>query len=151
MILNAGKRLENREWKFGPTWRGPFLLHASSWWSKYAVYEEFLIGKSMATIDAWDRIVQNGPVTLRQLMDQRGCIVGRAILDGLLYDEKDFAAYAAAVPGADDQHAWWCDGFALVMREVQRIDKPIHVKGSLGFFDVPESTIADARWEPCEP
>lgn len=37
-ILHAGKRVENRDWRGAPSYRGPILIHAAKWctWDEYA-------------------------------------------------------------------------------------------------------------------
>lgn len=49
-ILHAGKRIENREWKHPPSYRGPLLIHASkhrglSYFNESAVVVRFACGQ----------------------------------------------------------------------------------------------------------
>lgn len=74
----------------------------------------------------------------------RGAIVGRCRIDGVIRDRRDLASYMSNVPGADDQEKWWQGGFALVLADVERFDRPIKYPGAQGFFEVPDSVLEAA-------
>ncbi len=132
-ILNAGKRLENRDWA-GCSYRGPVLLHA---------------GQSVGTIAEFDSAVEfivdghaSHPLLGQLSYDERreawrpgrqlpvGGIVGRANIVGEVRREKDLDRF----PGANRR--WWMGGFALVLDDVEELPF-LPFKGALGFFDVP--------------
>lgn len=154
-ILNADKRLENRDWA-GCAYRGAVLLHAS---------------KSVGTRDEFDDAVETilaiaNPAAgaeriafLRTLAAmqiggrgyhhaeghwvpapelRRGGIVGRARIHSVIRGGSDLSA---------DQRAWWAGGFALVLADVEPLPF-VPCKGALGFFDVPDYALARAAEAP---
>jgi hypothetical protein len=152
-VVHLGKRVENRQWR-GCSYRGPFLIHASK---GYGTRDDF-----DSAVDTILDIVKPEPGTPRLEMLkpfaalhvgcrgdhhasgrwlpaeglQRGGIVGACVLDGVITNEADFAAYAANRRDADGQRAWWFGGFALALRDV--IPLPFRQwKGEQGWFDVP--------------
>ena len=129
-ILCAGKRIENRAWK-GCAYRGPILLHASKGCTK----DEF--GEAARAIDkaTFGGLTRLHADFVRYEDLQRGGIVGRARIDGVLRTEADFAAYAAGVRGSEEQRVWWMGGFALVLADVEPLPF-VPWKGELGLFEV---------------
>jgi hypothetical protein len=156
-ILNAGKRIENREWRGGCKYRGPVLIHASLWGGpsidrlSVAAQDEayFMINMAKRAGHTFD-----GPVTLRDLYEHRGGIVGRANVVGVVERGQ------AVIDGAENElrhpprdltpteRAWWVGGFGIVLDDVEPLPF-VPCKGALGFFkprfDVPiESPAFDA-------
>lgn len=114
-ILHGGKRIENRSWR--AAYRGPVLIHASSWWQADEVYADFVSVRER-------RILPPGlpSVSLNDLKAQRGGIVGRArIVD--------------CVTASDSP--WFMGPFGFVLEDVEAV--PFRARrGALGFFDVAE-------------
>jgi hypothetical protein len=130
-VTHLGKRIENRTaWK-GCNVRGPFLIHASK---GSGTQEDFNGALETITRIVGDDHPSWGP----GIYLPRGGIVGAAIVDGVIANEADFAAYAAN--RAEVQRAWWFGGFALVLRDV--IPLPFRPwKGKQGWFDVPADPV----------
>lgn len=122
-ILHGGKSVENRDW---PTrYRGPVWIHASKWFRLDDVVENFDFARNIA--------VRQGrelpSVTLRDLRDRGGHIVGRArIVD--------------CVSRSDSP--WFFGPHGFVLADVEPLAEPIPCKGALGFFDVSEAMAAHA-------
>lgn len=70
----------------------------------------------------------------------RGGIVGRAVIDGVIHGDEDFAAYVAGVIGGAEQRPWWFGDFALVLRDVEPLPF-VPWPGSLGLFEVPDHAL----------
>lgn len=131
-ILNAGKRIENRVRWQGCSYRGPILLHAA----KGCTRNEF--GEASYTIESACGAISRTTPRYEDL--ERGGIVGRARIDGVIHTAADFASYAANVPGGQAQYAWWMGGFALVLADVQPL--PFTPWGGmLGLFEVDEGRL----------
>ena len=129
-ILCAGKRIENRSWQ-GCGYRGPILLHAS----KRCTRVEF-DDASYAIGDATHGALTRRHADFVRYEDlQRGGIVGRARITGVLRTSADFAVYAANAPDGEAQRAWWAGGFALVLADVEPLPF-VPWKGELGLFEV---------------
>jgi hypothetical protein len=157
-ILHAGKRLENRLAWHGCAYRGPVLLHASSWpvgelgrlCSKPSVpFEEFLAEKE-AMLAAWpaeDKRRYPEPVTLRGLLEHRGGIVGVCRITGEIKPGPRYTK--ALLPSDHPQKSWHAGGFALVLDDVAPLPFT-PCKGSLGLWEYTPSgeplTTAIARW-----
>lgn len=133
-ILSFGKRVENRQWRSGPSFLlgQTFLLHAS----KGCTVEEFL-GAAEFMRDVY-RVQPWAGATIIPSLDKlpRGAIVGRARLAAAQWATRD----PWAIPGA----------LGLILADVERIATPIPFKGSLGFFEVPDSLLAGAEWSPVD-
>ena len=67
-ILNAGKRVENRDWKHAPSYRGPLLIHAA----KGCTRDEYL--------DAGEGMVDAGLV---EYIDERAEMIESRVQQGL--------------------------------------------------------------------
>lgn len=164
-VLHAGKKIENRTaWKHAPRWRGEFLIHAAIGYGTRDDFDEavemilevakpaagperlkFLSTLAQMQIGGRGRHHASGLWVPRPELP-RGALVGRARLDGVIRNEAEFAAYAANTPDGEAQRPWWLGGFALLLADVQALDKPIPWKGKQGWFDVPDSALAgDAR------
>lgn len=138
-ILYAGKRVENRDWTWAPTWRETFLIHASAGCTRdeYASGAMFLLDGGLAGCEGTIRETMPGRPTLPTLAKlTRGAVVGRA---RLTQTHRGETAYPWAIP----------DALHLVLADVERIVSPIPLKGALGFFEVPDAMLAGAMWEAC--
>lgn len=155
-VLHLGKRVENRDWA-GCSYRGPVLLHASKTlvlrdfdeWMDSIINivnpkpgnERLEMLKPLAYMSVPLRGKHHGEGTWRPAPTlPLGGIVGRARIDGIINDSRDFATYAAGVKNGEQQRDWWMGGFALVLTDVEPLPF-IPWKGSLGFFDVPDDVL----------
>jgi hypothetical protein len=141
-ILHAGKRLENRDWK-GCAYRGPILIHASK---GVGTLEEF----GSAVDDVLDRVPDEDEAAFLAMFDEargrvrpgrieRGGIVGRARIDGVIASARDLDTYGEprAQFWREEQHLWYAGGFALVLADVEALPF-VPWKGELGLFEVPD-------------
>lgn len=113
LILNAGKDIENRDWK--TPFRGRCLVHASKSGTK-ADYEDAL---DFLAYRGLDHILDDIPA-----IDQfdRGGVVGSVEITGCTDDSES---------------PWFVGDFGFILRN----PKPLPFvpwKGRLGFFNVPE-------------
>lgn len=133
MILNAGKRRENRDWKAPPRFiiGETILIHASATFRNEDVYEDFLAAKEMASDEAWAEVQARFPeITLRMLKEQAGGLVARArVVDAVWNGDNPDDPWA--VPGA----------VGIILADVVPLPALIPYKGALGFFDVPDSVL----------
>lgn len=123
LILHAGKRIENRDWRGAPSYRGPLLIHASKWFHAEEIAETFADVEPL--IRAWERAGHELPrATGSMFRDQlRGGIVG--ICD-LVDARTNTGTDPWEVPGA----------LGLVLANPRPLPF-VPFKGALGFFDVP--------------
>ena len=130
IILNLGKRVENRDWP--TTFRGRFFIHCSKGMTKadwYAAHD---------FVEAFDpegaaRIPKPGDPALL-----RGHIVARAELVGLV--SPGWKMNRREIPRPDweeKQKRWYMDAYGFMLAHV-RPTVPVLVKGALGFWNVPE-------------
>jgi hypothetical protein len=157
VILNLGKRIENRTaWK-GCAFRGPILLHAAKGMGTHAEIDltvecilertsgreaERLLNEAVQPRPSSTRFFGWAP---RPTLPRMG-IVGRARIDGVIRNEADFAAYASNVSNAEEQRRWWFGGFALVLADVEPVPF-VPWKGALGLFDVPDDYAVSSATE----
>lgn len=123
MILHAGKRIENRDWRGAPSYRGPLLIHASKWYRPEEIQEAHASVSPL--VEAWPKN-EDGPMpslALYQVM--RGGIVG--ICD-LVDVRRNTGADPWEVPGS----------LGLVLANPRPLPF-VPFKGALGFFDVPDA------------
>ena len=110
MILHGGKDIENRDWRTAH--RGPVLIHASKWFAKMEVYEDFQEMKHIMS--------QRRPeVSLADLRAMGGHIVG-------VVDIIDCVS--------ESDSPWFFGKYGFVLKNPRTI-KPYVAKGALGFFD----------------
>jgi hypothetical protein len=161
-IVHAGKRLENRDWKRGCSYRGPVWLHTSNapsgdpekvLRSASKTADEYADGVS-AMLSAIRRTgVDTGPVTHGALLATRGMILGRARVVSAIRpgsrgysveEEHIVAGMSRRMDRAitDAEAAWWTGGFALVLDDVIALPEPVPCKGALGFWTVPDDVEA---------
>lgn len=121
-ILHAGKDIENRDWKH--SYRGPVLIHASSWWKEREVRDDATAARDLAGHTAAFRFpsIDTFRGDMRRL---GGHIVGRAEIVG-------------CVRSSDSP--WFVGDYGFVLKNVQPLPIPFLCTGALGFFDV--------RWAP---
>jgi hypothetical protein len=112
------KRVENRNWRWEPKFRGPLLIHA---------------GKSISWLDSWD-----GPCPEQMPF---GAIVGQVDLTHVFWINN---IRAGAVP---DELAWLhthqhaTGPLCLVLSNPQRFLEPIPYRGQQSIFDVPDDLL----------
>jgi hypothetical protein len=118
-ILYAGKDIENRDWY--ARYRGPVIIHASSWWSLRQVQDlmddvRYMHSRMQTPPDvAWN------DWTFRHMRDLGGHIVG-------VCDMVD------CVPRSDSP--WFVGEWGFVLQNPRPIT-PVKCKGQLGFFPAP--------------
>jgi len=152
-IVHLGKRIENREWRNGCSYRGEILIHASKWPTAGERSESFaeFVGQAqeVARIANATNAPRSGPFTLNQMLETRGRIIGRARIVGEVF--VDMTGKPRVCDGADrgietrdlteTERAWWTGGFALVLADVSPVS-PVPCRGALGLWDVPEEVRA---------
>lgn len=124
-ILAGEKRIENRVAWRGSKQRGPILLHAAKGMTRLEYNE--------AIAFMMEREIKWRPRLPEAL--ERGAIMGRAVVSDVIYN-GGLDATGAQHPLAYDR--WYMGGFALVLSDVERFDKPIPFRGMLGFFPGPD-------------
>lgn len=109
-IVHGGKRIENRSWR--TDYRGPVLIHASSWWKPDEVH--------LDVISARNIVPPGTRLTLEDLQSQLGGIVGKArIVD--------------CVAASDSP--WFSGPFGFVLEDVEAV--PFRAcRGQLRLFEV---------------
>lgn len=136
IILNLGKRIENRDWP--TTFRGRFLIHCSKGMSKSDWY---------AAHDFVAEFDEEGAARIPKPDDPallRGHIVARAELVGLV--EPGWKLKKREIPRPDweaKQRRWYMDSYGFMLAHV-RPTRPVLAKGSLGFWNVPEELVQQA-------
>jgi hypothetical protein len=140
VILEHGKRIENRERWSACNYRGPILIHAAKTFGGAVAFHETV--KRLVSMGA----VEGLPLCLNRRGEwapdataNLGGIVGRANIVGVVKDSSDIARQ-----GLGDQLRWWHGGFALVLDNVQRLPF-VPWKGKQGFFEVPDDYAM--RWQ----
>jgi hypothetical protein len=113
LILHGGKDIENRDWL--TKYRGLVYLHASKWFNAEEVRDDFEFAKRI--------IAETGaalpPVTLRDLRDSGGTLVGTAEITGCV----------------EQSHSPWFFGrYGFIVAQARPLTRPISCKGALGFF-----------------
>jgi hypothetical protein len=151
-IVSAGKRVENRDWKHPPRYRGPVLLHAAQGCTRDE-YEK--AWHRMASKGLIGGIVNPNAVYSPLLADlPRGGIVGRATLIDIRPTSSgghrvDIKAGVCLLCGMDLWHTpgtdlapcpkpdpWAIPGqFGLILTDVEPVPF-VPLKGMLGLFDV---------------
>lgn len=112
-ILYAGKDIENRDWY--TNYRGKVLIHASKWFGKQEVYDDFQDAKEFAGL------VGLPSVTLGDMRCLGGHIVGSVEIVGCI---------------TKSDSPWFFGKYGFVLKNPVALEKPYPVKGALGFFDV---------------
>lgn len=145
-ILNAGKRIENRDWRGPPSYRGPLLIHAAKGCTRDE-YEEGLVS-IFVTLRALGKA--SGPLSNAASIGapslaamQRGGIVGTCDL----VDVINRGAYVSRCYPANEAHRiespWYMGSIGLVLDNVRPLPF-VPFAGALGFFDVPDLLVPGA-------
>jgi hypothetical protein len=109
-ILHAGKDIENRDW--ATSYRGPVLIHASKWFGRQAVCDDFRLAQGISGRSDLP------PVTLGALRSMGGYVVGAVdIVDCVIASESP----------------WFFGKHGFVLRN-PRLVEPYPAKGTLGLF-----------------
>lgn len=118
LIVNGYKDIENRDWRWPPSLRGPFLVHASKGWDQ-DVHDDLIEGLhpvtgehvSMEIFDAYTAAFKAGQV-------HRGGIVGVATLAEVVTSSSS---------------PWFVGQLGFVIRDAQPLPF-MPCRGALGFF-----------------
>lgn len=124
-ILYAGKDIENRDW---PTsYRGPVLIHASTWWREAECQSDNLAARRMAQRAGYDGFTPNAhELQAWEIRKRGGHIVGVAeIVD---------CVTASSSP-------WFVGDYGFKLATVSAFKHPIPFKGALGLFNVPDDFV----------
>lgn len=142
-ILHAGKTIENRDWR-SCKYRGPVWIHASKWGGpsldriSVAAQDEAYAMLNTARAARSPRL-DGGPVTLRDLYQHRGGIVGRARIVGVVENPGRVTEGDEARDLTDTERAWWLGGFGLVLADAEPVPF-VECAGKLGLFKLDETT-----------
>jgi hypothetical protein len=147
-ILEWGKRIENREWRAPIAYRGPVLIHASSWWRVDEIADNLLFCRD-AIAETKRRYPTRAVACDRSwghLEAYRGGIVGRANLVDCRWNGNSGDPWAQDAGSHGLKESYRETGaLGLILADVEPLPF-IPLKGALGLFEVtPESIMADAR------
>jgi hypothetical protein len=146
-ILHGGKDTENRKWS--TNFRGTILLHASNWHGISDIRDdlEFIeltiraTGCKLSDIGPRTFMVGGLPTTtygladLPELQAARGSIVGKVdIIDCVSHSDS----------------RWFFGPYGFVLANPVAFETPIPWKGALGFFEVPDDLVPEARVAPTD-
>lgn len=159
VILEQGKRIENREKWTACKYRGPVLLHAAKGLgSRSDVLSRLAFLLKAGVPREWiDERFEERPMDGRGALASSpyhrpmpslrlGGIVGRAEIVGVIKPhvvpamrgDREFTFDEWVERGGDaDQRRWWFGGFALVLDKVEPLPFVPWV-GALGLFEVPD-------------
>lgn len=137
-ILHMGKDIENRGWSTG--YRGPVLIHASSWWRQEEAMEDTEDAASIMRSTGFRPLDSVFPkddasqpirrLTPAMLKAAGGCIVGMVeIVD--------------CVSRSDSP--WFFGRFGFVLRNPVAFSQPIPCKGALSFFSTAPEVMEAVR------
>ncbi len=151
-ICHAGKRVENRDWRHAPSYRGPLLIHAAK-------------GCTIAEFDdtAESILCARGILAKPELPElhdlPRGAIVARVRLVAVA--RNGIGGHRWSCPCSDGGACTLCgeplpttrrcpkpDPWAvpgclgLILADVVPLATPVPFKGALGFFEVPDELVA---------
>jgi len=138
-ILHAGKRIENRDWRAAPSYRGSLLIHASKGCTgpEFASAAIWMHEQHLATPIEWrlDRQHPDTPKIQALSTMPRGGIVGvcdlvDVILPGGVYASKAYPAN----PAHRADSSWYVGAIGLVLDNVRPLSF-LPLKGALGFFE----------------
>lgn len=144
-ILNAGKDVENRDWKQGgPNVAAamrlvrscePILIHASAGMTRREYLEYFEIVRGILH----PRSVAYTPT--RDDFDLGG-IVGRARLAGVIHVDEKWGSLGGLCAKARASK-WFVGPYGLALTEIKAMAF-VPFKGALGFFNVPDDVARQA-------
>ena len=119
-----GKPVENREW---PTnLRGRVALHASKWWNQSEVEFDWEDVEEMARRDG----ILMPPPNWADMRSDGGAIVGTVEIVDCVTTHPS---------------AFFVGRYGFVLRNPTILEIPVPFKGALGFFDVPDIVLPEAR------
>lgn len=128
-ILHWNKRVENRHRNFPRQHIGPVWLHASLFGKKPEdMLDEWHSVQAMAE-RAGEPKPERG-VTLQNLLDMRGKIVGRVNVTGYVDESPS---------------GWFVGPTGLVLSDPIEVPEMVPCRGALGLWRVPESVLAELR------
>lgn len=119
-ILHGGKTVENR--KVLTHYRGPLLIHASRFFEEDVIAQDTHSARKI-------RLALEYP-SRAELHAARGMIVGQV-------DVVDCV-------GQSDS-PWFTGPYGLVLRNSVAFAKPVFAVGQLGYFEVPDDLVREAR------
>lgn len=128
-IIYGGKDIENRDWR--TDYRGPVLIHASSWWSLQGVADDAKSAQIMRRATGLaprneGAIPAIPAITHRAMRDLGGHIVGQADIVGCVTESKS---------------PWFCGKYGFVLANAKPVE-PIKLKSRLGLYSAPPEIIA---------
>lgn len=125
-IIDLGKDIENRDWRYGSKFRGDVCVHAAKTKKKAEwppaiefidnVFREIMDPDYSGPIESKPTILPEPYMTSYWF----GCIIGVVEVVGWV---------------DNSQSPWWMGPGGLVLRNPRRIKTVIPVRGQLGFFD----------------
>jgi len=123
LIVHGPKRIENRAW---PTrYRGPFLIHASKWWSRRIVSETLDALRLQGLLAEPAKTLGGGPFfPIEQMAVETGGIVGRAVLVDCVTEHRS---------------SWFAGPFGFVLADDVEPLPFRPWRGELGLFRVPDA------------
>lgn len=137
-ILHMGKDIENRGWPTG--YRGPVLVHASSWWRPEEGMEDVQEAASIMRCTGFRPLDSAFPqdeagqpirhLTPGMLKASAGCIVG-------MVEIVDCVSQSA--------RPWFFGRFGFVLRNPVAFAQPIPCKGALSFFSPAPEVMSAVR------
>ena len=133
-ILHCAKDIENRDWPTG--YRGTVLLHASKWWKQDEAEDDF--DYAVGCYEEANNVTMNLDITepevaletLRKIRSSGGCIVG-------MVDIVDCVK--------ESESPWFFGEYGFALRKPVAFEKPIPFRGALGFFNIPDSILREAK------
>lgn len=142
-ILHAGKRIENRDWR-SCHYRGPLLIHAAKGCGieEYADAAMGMKHEGLAWPEQHALPVGAPPLPILPALAKldRGGIVGVCRLVGVV--DRDGLYTPSVAPDLDMR--WFAGPIGLILADVRPLPF-VPFKGALGFFDVPDHLVPNAR------
>lgn len=117
-ILEMGKDIENRSRSH--SYRGPVLIHASSWWGPSDIEDDFRFCIDTACAQG-TRLSRS--LSSTEMKERRGKIVG-------MVDVVDCVTTSLS--------PWFFGPVGFTLRNPVAFKNPVVCKGALGFFPIPE-------------
>jgi hypothetical protein len=125
-IIYGGKDIENRDWRYAPTYQGPVLIHASSWWSKSGFDVDWEAARAMERASG-KPMVGSGIWSPDKIRSLGGHIVGMVNMTDAVWKSDS---------------PWFVGRLGLVFKDPRPLAKPIPFKAQLGLFDAPHDVLA---------
>lgn len=149
-ILHAGKRIENREWRYPPSYRGPLLIHAAKGCTRDELESAELTFKAAgAVVPSLASMPRGALVATARLVGAR-----LTTLSGHAWDRGRCVWCDTTEPTSLEQvhgrrlglcakkDPWAVDGaLGLLLADVRPLPEPIPWKGELGLFEVPDRVL----------